>query len=237
MYYGVLFDFAGTLFSLRDMRKQFREVLIDVLEKGNVQYATDDIGAAYKESIAKAFIEVGGTPFYYHRDLFKVAFINFLDHFGAENTEELSTYGLERQTSMAIQAPALRSSVLPTLKFLKESGISTAIVSNIDNDHFYPMLERLDLFEHVDFVISSEEACSCKPDPKIFNIALDNLKLEPYHTLFVGDTPFADIEGAKSLNMATALINEKSDFGLKIISDREFQISDIKDIVEIVRGK
>ena len=49
----------------------------------------------------------------------------------------------------------------------------------------------------------SSEVGRRKPDPAIFERALDALGVEPARALFVGDTLATDVAGAKALGMRT----------------------------------
>ena len=56
----------------------------------------------------------------------------------------------------------------------------------------------------VDAVVVSEEFGVNKPDPAIFNHALNLIGASPSETLFVGDNTVADIGGAIGVGMRTA---------------------------------
>jgi len=58
-----------------------------------------------------------------------------------------------------------------------------------------------------DAVISSESAASYKPHPEIFRYACELLRLPPERILYAGDSPVADILGAKSAGLAVAYIS------------------------------
>jgi epoxide hydrolase-like predicted phosphatase len=51
-----------------------------------------------------------------------------------------------------------------------------------------------------DALIVSAEVGIMKPDPRIYRIALEQLKVEPHEAIFVDDTP-ANVEAARSLGM------------------------------------
>ncbi len=89
----------------------------------------------------------------------------------------------------------LRPDCLETLAALRRSSIHVQIVSNIDDEQFEPMLERLDLFRVIDAWTSSEQADSCKPDPAIYRLAITKAGVEPEQALFVGDSIRHDVEG------------------------------------------
>ena len=50
-----------------------------------------------------------------------------------------------------------------------------------------------------------------KPDPAIFRRALGELNARPEHTLFVGDDPVNDMEGAATAGLATAWLSRGRD--------------------------
>jgi len=56
-------------------------------------------------------------------------------------------------------------------------------------------------------VVVSGEFGKAKPGPEIFKEALRLLKKEPGETVFVGDSPAADIEGARRAGMSTAWLS------------------------------
>ncbi len=86
------------------------------------------------------------------------------------------------------------------LLVLLKSRYKLGIVSN-----FYGNLERVceDLGIHSLFlcIVDSSRVGVIKPDPRIFQAALDRLNVRPEHAVFVGDNPGRDMEGAKGLGM------------------------------------
>jgi len=94
-----------------------------------------------------------------------------------------------------------------TVAALVEKGLKIGVVSNT----FLPghVLDRhLDLVGLGDLIgprVYSSEVVHRKPNRKIFQIALEKTGLEAEDTLFVGDSPKADILGAHRASMATVL--------------------------------
>ena len=74
------------------------------------------------------------------------------------------------------------------------------IVSN-----FYGNLETifhdLALYDSFRCIIDSNREGVMKPDPKIFQAALERLGVEAGQAVFVGDNPYRDMEGAKGVGM------------------------------------
>jgi HAD superfamily hydrolase (TIGR01509 family) len=98
----------------------------------------------------------------------------------------------------------LRPDARDTLGALRQASVHVQIVSNIDDDQVHPLIDRLGLNHVVDAVTSSDEALSCKPDPGIYQVALDKADCCPTDVLFVGDSLRHDVEGPAAMGMRTA---------------------------------
>jgi HAD superfamily hydrolase (TIGR01509 family) len=96
----------------------------------------------------------------------------------------------------------------PTLKALAARGVRTALVSNIGID-VRPMLEPWGLDGLLDAVVLSYEVGATKPDPRIFEHALDLLAVAPDQAVMVGDSWHAD-SGAARLGVRTLLLPRTS---------------------------
>ena len=93
--------------------------------------------------------------------------------------------------------------VSTAVESLRDSGVRVAVVSNSDGSVRGSLGQAglLDLFE---FVIDSHEVGVAKPDPKIFQAALERMGLEPSNAWYVGDSVFHDINGAGAAGLARA---------------------------------
>lgn len=87
-----------------------------------------------------------------------------------------------------------------TLKELRGRGIPVAVVSNIGWDP-RPLFVRFGLDELIGVYVLSYEHGMQKPDPALFQVALDALGSSGPETLMVGDNPRAD-GGAVALGCA-----------------------------------
>jgi HAD superfamily hydrolase (TIGR01509 family) len=82
----------------------------------------------------------------------------------------------------------LHDDVVPFLGSLRELGVRTAFVSNCA-ENTRPLLDRLGLTALVDELVLSCEVRAVKPDPAIFEVALQRLGVRPGESLFVDDQP------------------------------------------------
>ena len=86
----------------------------------------------------------------------------------------------------------------PTLSALRERGLTLGAVSNwVWN--LPELLHALDLVRHFDFIAASSRIGFEKPNPRIFEWALEQAKADPGEVIHVGDHLVADIEGARGV--------------------------------------
>ena len=84
-------------------------------------------------------------------------------------------------------------------------GLPRAVVSNADDAFLKDLLRKNGLsFNHV---VTSESVRAYKPRPRIFEVALERLRVQPEDAVHVGDSLTADIEGASRLGMRTVWVN------------------------------
>lgn len=71
------------------------------------------------------------------------------------------------------------------------------------------LLEREQLGQFFEVIIVSGAVNKRKPDPEIFNLALQKMQLDPVEVAFVGDTVDADVKGAKDAGMKSVYIDRR----------------------------
>jgi putative hydrolase of the HAD superfamily len=135
------------------------------------------------------------------------SFINTLRALHAD--ERLGRPMLQHWEDGIIAATRLFDDVPPVIERLRSAGLRLGIVTN-----GYTAMQRRKVRHHsletrVDFVLISEEAGVHKPDKAIFDLALAQAQVAAHQALFVGDTPPADIEGARSAGLHAVLIDPR----------------------------
>lgn len=68
-------------------------------------------------------------------------------------------------------------------------------------------LERSGIKKYFDKIITSESAGVKKPNPRIFDFALQSAKTVPENSIMIGDNLEADIQGALNMNMKAIFCN------------------------------
>jgi putative hydrolase of the HAD superfamily len=93
------------------------------------------------------------------------------------------------------------------LAALGGAGIALAAVSNSEGT-VEALLEDVGLLPSFATVVDSWVVGVAKPDPRIFTLTLDRLGVKADEAIMVGDSPSADIAGARAAGLRAALIDD-----------------------------
>jgi putative hydrolase of the HAD superfamily len=96
--------------------------------------------------------------------------------------------------------------VAPALSRLRSLGLKVVVVSNA-NGRLRQVFERLGLAGRVDLLIDSFEEGVEKPDPRLFQIALERSAGRAETTLHVGDLYHVDVIGARAAGLQAVLLD------------------------------
>jgi putative hydrolase of the HAD superfamily len=122
---------------------------------------------------------------------------------------------------------------LPTLKTLRERGLTLGVISNFDY-RLYRILDGLALSRWFDSITISSEAGYAKPSAKLFETALQQHRLAPGEALHVGDSEHLDLLGASAAGLAAALIDRKMTECIAL-AGRIARVSSLGDTIELMR--
>ena len=139
-------------------------------------------------------------PFVSFGEVWLKRFQELFDKWGVDTTPEA---GARMYREAHIAAP-LYSDALPALENLRERS-KLAILSDADADFLHGNLARNSLV--MDAVVSSEELRAYKPHVSMFREVCARLDVEPAQAVYVGDSAWADIAGARNAGMHAVWIN------------------------------
>ncbi|NHJ03294.1 MAG: HAD family hydrolase [Candidatus Heimdallarchaeota archaeon] len=148
-----------------------------------------------------------------------------------EEADEFYNFMIEKYTTISKPYP----DVLKLINLLKEKEIKMAIVSNGNYEIIMSRLQKANIENLFEFVIAP---CSdyplTKPDIKIFQTTLAKIKTPAKKAMFIGDNPYADIEGANKAGLYTVLIDRRAIFnGLKGFQIPNKKISSFEEIISL----
>jgi 5'-nucleotidase len=100
---------------------------------------------------------------------------------------------------------------LPLLKSLRESGYRIGLISNANDDQdVQTLIDKGQIRPFLDLILVSAAVGIRKPNPKIFQMALDHFGVTAQEAVMVGDTLGADILGANHLGIPSVWINRRA---------------------------
>lgn len=128
----------------------------------------------------------------------------------------LSTHGIEdkglRDDLMQLYLHlAAYPDAVACLKSLKEAGFTTGILSNGSPDMLSAAVTSAGLDAHLDHVLSIEDVGIYKPDPKVYQLAVDRTAVSDASEICFVSANTWDAQAAKSFGFQVARINR---FGL-----------------------
>lgn len=109
-------------------------------------------------------------------------------------------------TSIMRRHNALYPDVMPTLHALRQRGLRLAIVSNWDAS-LQSHCDELGLTPLFDAIVGSQAVGYEKPNPRIFEIALERMQAAPEHVVHIGDIYVSDVVGARRAGITPILLD------------------------------
>lgn len=101
---------------------------------------------------------------------------------------------------------ALFDDVVPGFQNLRSAGFRVAALSNMPYGE-QEMCDMLGLTGHVEFAVTSGDVGVEKPDPRIFQAALERAGVGAASALMVGDSISSDLRGAEAVGIRAVLMD------------------------------
>jgi putative hydrolase of the HAD superfamily len=109
-----------------------------------------------------------------------------------------------------------------------------AVVTDAQSAYARSELHKVGLLGYFDPIVVSGDHGYRKPDPRLFQLALDGMAVAAENTLYVGNDMYRDIYGAREAGLTTVMFD--SDQGEKTYRDcaPEYTITDFRDLPNIL---
>ncbi len=205
---AVFFDFYGTLAGFHPPKE---EVQAQAMASMGFHASREGIIQGYLEA-DRLMSEVNSTASPV-REMSREERLEFFARYeqlilkGAGMETDLETAGKVWAKVQAVPHDfALFYDTLPTLQVLRAKGLTVGLISNI-GANATNLTAQLGLTEHLDFVVTSQDAGMEKPHPPIFRLALARASAKPEEAMHVGDSPVSDVEGARNVGIKPLLID------------------------------
>ncbi len=112
-------------------------------------------------------------------------------------------YEYHQRTNLWDLVPA---AVVPRLQDFRRLGLRLVAVSNA-NGKLHHLFDRLGLATYFDCLLDSSVEGVEKPDPRLFQIALERVGARADRTLHVGDLYHVDVVGARAAGLSAVLLD------------------------------
>jgi HAD superfamily hydrolase (TIGR01509 family) len=199
---GVLFDAGDTLIRLSGSGEALLHQAAAWLGAGSLDAA--EVGQVWqrvlaRSSTAEELAKGRDLSTVKHREVWTALYT----HAGCE---ELAAGLSEALYELTVSAESWEAfpDTLPVLTALHERGLPIGVVSDTGFD-LGPVFERLGLAALLGTLVMSFDFGVCKPAPKGFLAACEQLGVRPERTLMVGDNPLTD-SGAVAVGMTVLLL-------------------------------
>lgn len=177
MTQAIIFDMDGTLLDSVDLNAQ------------SWHEAFNAFGYAVSFEEARAQIGKGG-------DHLLPTFLS--EEAIEEHGDEIEEWRADRFRTRYLKLLKPFSAVPDLLRRLRDVGLKIAVASSAKQSELEKYLDMVGIRDLVDVTTCSDDAESSKPDPDIFQSALQKLGVAPDHAIAIGDTPYDAQAAAKA---------------------------------------
>jgi len=125
--------------------------------------------------------------------------------------------------------------VEPALAALRDRGLRLVVVSNA-NGRLRHLFDRLQLTRWFDHLLDSHEWGVEKPDPRLFQLALEQARAEPSRTVHVGDLYHVDVTGARRAGLRDAVLFDSAGLYDGVDCPRVRSFAGLVEWVDTTRG-
>ena len=125
--------------------------------------------------------------------------------------------------------------VEPALAALRARGLRLVVVSNA-NGRLRHLFDRLQLTRWFDHVLDSHEWGVEKPDPRLFQLALEQAGADATRTVHVGDLYHVDVIGARRAGLRDAVLFDMADLYDDVDCPRVRSFAGLVEWIDKVNG-
>lgn len=206
---AVIFDLDSTLMDTHRYPLVASEWL---MKNSNVD--TDIHRESYLRNLISRYFKAieaiaDGAPFRPPFDIVKTAMSNSLKDIGYNADPDIVEEATQRFRSLHIELSTPFPGVPELLSNLESRGIRQGILTNGFVGNSRVILDNSKLRHHFKAIVDCGEVQAFKPMPELFERTLALLDATPSETLFVGDEYYADMVGAKRLQLTTVWVNNR----------------------------
>jgi putative hydrolase of the HAD superfamily len=201
-YKGILIDLDDTLYDYESAHvPALQYALNQVQKRSNIDI--EKIRTSYSNARLAINSELKETAASHNRLLY---FQRMYEGLGL-NAQKYSLHTYESYWSSFLQNMHLRHGAIDFLKSFAD--IPICVVTDLTAHIQHRKIRKLGIEDHINLLVTSEEAGKEKPHSAIFNLALNKLHLKHTEVIMVGDNYTKDVLGGSSLGITSYFLNLK----------------------------
>jgi putative hydrolase of the HAD superfamily len=222
---AVFFDVDDTLYDSTLQSDETRKNAIKAMIEAGLPVSEEEALAALNKIVKK----FGSN----HQNQFD----ELLKEFGYEHSPRIVAAGVVAYHATKIAYLVPYADTVPTLLKLRDMGYKLGVITDGLAVKQWEKLIRLGLQHFFHVVIVSSDVDGGKPDPLLFEKALEKIGCKASEALMVGDRLDKDVKGAKSVGMLTAQIMKgkyTSMLPVDASEEPDYVVSSLSDVLRIL---
>ncbi|MEC5426093.1 HAD-IA family hydrolase [Virgibacillus sp. C22-A2] len=218
MIKAVIFDLDGTLLN--------RDASVQKFIENQYDRWNEWVGHILKENYTSRFIEFDCRGYVWKDKVYQ----QMVDEF---NISEVSWERLLQDYITEFHNSCIPfSNLISTLESLKNSSIRLGMITNGMGQFQMDNIRSLGIEDYFDTILISEWEGMKKPNPEIFQKALSQVNVSPNESMYVGDHPENDVQGAMNIGMLGVW---KKDLHWNNV-EADFIVDDLKELQLIIQA-
>lgn len=222
-YDAVFWDIGGVIVDLESIRDGHEAFIQELAATYDVEYERSL--NQWREELGTYFREREGTTYRTARDGYHLVIESIVGHEVPE-----SEWGpMYAEASGSAIRPV--DGVVEALEGLDDAGVYQAVISDIDTAEAERILGQFGVWDLFDHVTTSEEVGHTKPNPRMFDTALEKAggRVDPADALMIGDRYEHDVQGGKRAGLTTVALGDDADG-----PDADYRVKSPRELLGIV---
>jgi putative hydrolase of the HAD superfamily len=219
---AVFWDIGGVILRMESVLEGHRRFVTELVESHETPLSTAEALSTWRSELSAYFAETEGTNYRPAREGYRRG----VDEILTADADTVDWQSILAETHSAVAEP--NPNAVETLEALAATPIHLGVISDADHDEGRRILDGLGVLDLFDAVTTSGEVGRKKPDPAIFETAVEKAGVDPAHAVMIGDRYSHDMEGGREAGMTTVA------YGASDGPAVDHAIDDLADVRSIV---
>ena len=222
---AVFWDIGGVILDLDSVAGAHRQFVATLVERYDVSASVDEALGTWRGAVGHHFRERDGTEFRAARDGYAKGVAAVVgESVPAEEWRPAFDEALDDAIEPMPGATA-------TIEALAERDLHVGVISDVDADEGRRILDAFGVREAFDSITTSEAVGRTKPDPAMFETAIETAGVDPERSLMIGDRYEHDVDGAATAGLRPIAFG--ADDGPAVA----YRVESLREVLAIVDGE